>query len=37
VKGPGDTLQKNQRGWLKAFARADIPARVLLVRDAPAA
>lgn len=35
VKGPGDTLQKNQKAWLQAFDRAGIPARVLLVRDAP--
>jgi len=33
VKGPGDTLQKNQKVWLEAFARAGMPAQVLLVRD----
>ncbi|MEK9713927.1 MAG: VRR-NUC domain-containing protein, partial [Thalassolituus sp.] len=34
VKGPGDTLQKNQKAWLAEFARAGIPARVLHVKDA---
>ncbi|APR66359.1 MAG: VRR-NUC domain-containing protein [Thalassobium sp.] len=35
VKGPGDTLQKNQQAWLQCFARAGIPASVLYVRDGP--
>lgn len=34
VKGPGDTLQKNQRGWLEYFSRQGIPASVLYVRAA---
>ena len=25
VKGPGDSLQKNQQRWLQFFARHDIP------------
>ncbi|MDF1762332.1 MAG: VRR-NUC domain-containing protein [Oleibacter sp.] len=33
VKGPGDTLQKNQKAWLAAFANAQMPAYVLFVKD----
>ncbi|ASP38975.1 VRR-NUC domain-containing protein [Bacterioplanes sanyensis] len=33
VKGPGDTLQPNQRAWFAQFARHDIPAMVLQVRS----
>lgn len=31
VKGPGDTLQNNQRRWLRFFARQRIPASVVHV------
>ncbi|WP_419811164.1 VRR-NUC domain-containing protein [Bacterioplanoides sp.] len=34
VKGPGDSLQKNQKGWLEYFVRQAIPARVLYIREA---
>lgn len=32
VKGPGDTLQDNQKRWLRFFADEHIPARVARVR-----
>jgi len=32
VKGPGDSLQKNQLAWLDYFASQDIPASVLYVK-----
>jgi hypothetical protein len=31
VKGPGDTLQANQKRWLRCFQANDIPARVAYV------
>ena len=35
VKGPGDTLQKNQKVWFAEFERLGIPARVIRVKDDP--
>ena len=35
VKGPGDTLQKNQKVWFAEFERLGIAARVIRVRDDP--
>ena len=35
VKGPGDTLQKNQKVWFSEFERLGIAARVVRVRDDP--
>ena len=35
VKGPGDTLQKNQKAWFAEFHRLAIPARVIRVKDEP--
>ena len=35
VKGPGDTLQKNQKVWFAEFERSGIPARVIRVKDDP--
>ena len=32
VKGPGDTLQKNQLAWLEYFSRNQIPASVLYLK-----
>ena len=37
VKGPGDTLQKNQKVWFAEFERLGIPARVIRVKDDPTA
>lgn len=33
VKGPGDSLQKNQLGWLEYFSQHNIPAAVLYLAD----
>ena len=33
VKGPGDTLQKNQLGWLDYFCQNNIPAAVLYLKE----
>ena len=33
VKGPGDSLQKNQKGWLEYFVQQSIPARVLYIHE----
>ena len=33
VKGPGDTLQKNQLGWLEYFCQNNIPAAVLYLKE----
>lgn len=35
VKGPGDTLQKNQKVWFAEFERLGIAARVIRVKDDP--
>jgi hypothetical protein len=33
VKGPGDTLQKNQLAWLEYFSQKGIPAAVLYLKE----
>ena len=33
VKGPGDTLQKNQKAWFAEFSRLGVPAVVMKVKD----